>query len=908
MTGAAGQAAAYDGRRSEALLPAERSPEGAVGRLKIFLGAAPGVGKTYEMLQAAQARRREGVAVVAGVVETHGRAETMALVEGLEVLPRRSVPYKGQTIDEMDLDALLARRPALALVDELAHTNAPGSRHPKRFSDVEDLLAAGIDVYTTLNIQHVESLNDVVAQITRIRVRETVPDRILDRADEIELIDLTPDDLIRRLHEGKVYVAKHAERALRHYFSPGNLTALRELALRRTAQRVDAQLLTHMQSYAIAGPWAAGERVIICICEDRRSAELVRHAKRLADYLHAPLTALFVEGRRSLEYSNAERDRLAQTMRLVQTLGGEVATIPGASRRIADDVLTFARSHNATQIVVGKSDRSSLFELLNGSVVHDLVRRGGAIGIHVVAGDTPDNELATSRSQAEVAAARADVVPYLCSALGVAGALCFGEMTQPAIGVESVDLAFLAVIVIIAVRFGLWPSLFGVVLSSLAYNFFFLPPLYTFSIADATNVTALFFFTLVAILVSNLASRARLQTLAAQTRARTTEALYTFSRKLASCATMDDVLWATVYQIASMLKVRVVLLLADGPMLSVHAGYPPEDRLDEADLAAARWAFDNSRAAGRGADTLPGARRFFHPLRTGRGTIGVVGLDKDGSGSLLTPEQARLFDALADQSALAIERVRLVEDLDHVKLAAETDRLRQALLTSISHDLKTPLAAILGAGTSLRDLGDGLSSRDKVEFVDTIIEESERLNRFIANLLDMTKLEAGAVAPRLEPQDLSELIGAALARASGILASHRVHVDIEPGLPLLRLDAVLFEQALFNLLDNAAKYSDPGSVVRIECRRDDPVVQIRVMDEGPGIPADDVERIFDKFYRVRQMDSVRAGTGLGLAIARGFIEAMGGTVSAGNRRDRAGAMFTLTLPTKERDPASRGLS
>ena len=887
------------GRRADALLAVTRSQTPGIGRLKIFLGAAPGVGKTFEMLQAAQARHREGVDVVVGIVETHGRAETMALVEGLEVLPRIRIDYRGRIVEELDLDALLARRPALALIDELAHTNAPGSRHPKRYLDVEELLAAGIDVYTTLNIQHVESLNDVVARITRVRVRETVPDRILDRADEIELIDLTPDDLIRRLHEGKVYVAKHAERALRHYFSPGNLTALRELALRRTAQRVDAQLLTHMRSHAIEGPWAAGERVIVCVCEDARASGLVRHAKRLADYLHAPLTALFVETRRSLEYSDAERDRLAQTMRLVQTLDGEVATIPAASRRVADDVLAFARARNVTQIVVGKSNRSALFELLNGSVVHDLVRHSGNIGIHVVAGDESDSGLATARSHAGGETKRMGATPWFWSCLAVATALGFAEVTRPVIGLESVDLVFLTAVVVIAVRFGLWASLLAVILSSLSYNYFFLPPLYTFTIADPTNVAALFFFALVAVLVSNLAARARAQTLAAQTRARTTEALYTFSRKLASCVTIDDVLWATVYQIASMLKVRVVLLLEQGGPLSVHAGYPPEDMLDDADLAAARWAFDNGKAAGRGADTLPGARRFFQPLRTGRGAIGVVGLDRDESGPLLTPDQARLFDALADQSALAIERVRLVEDVDRAKLAAETDRLRQALLTSISHDLKTPLAAILGAGTSLRDLGEGLTRDDKAEFVGTIIEESERLNRFIANLLDMTRLESGAIAPRMEPQDVGEVVGAALGRASGILAAHHVEVDIEPGLPMPRLDAVLFEQVLFNLLDNAAKYSAAGSIVRIACRRTGANVEITIGDEGIGIPRGDAERIFDKFYRARQSDSVRAGTGLGLAISRGFIEAMGGTIAADNRPDGKGAIFTLTVPAAD---------
>ncbi|MBV9458404.1 MAG: sensor histidine kinase KdpD, partial [Bradyrhizobium sp.] len=868
--------------RADALLSAAQAEGGARGRLKIFLGAAPGVGKTYEMLLTAQARRREGVDVVAGVVVTHGRTETMALLEGLEVIPPRVLNYKKRKLEELDIDAVLARRPQLVLVDELAHTNAPGSRHPKRFLDVEELLAAGLDVYTTLNIQHVESLNDVVAQITRIRVRETVPDRIIDRADDIEIIDLTPEDLIRRLKEGKVYVPANAERALKHYFSPGNLTALRELALRCTAERVDEQLLTHMQSHAIEGPWAAGERVVVCISEDTRSAGLVRYTKRLADRLRATWTALFIETRRSLLLSEKERDRVADTLRLAESLGAEAATIPGVSRRIADDVIAYARENNATHIVIGKSARSRLFEILNGSVVHDLVRRAGNISVHVIAG-----EEASTIPQKTVQPARPaqSVVPvsFFMSACAIAAALGFALIIEPVIGLESIDLVFLTAIVGIAVRYGLWPSLLAVVLASLAYNFFFLPPIYTFTIADPTNVAALFFFAIVAVVVSNLASRVRAQAMVAQARTRTTEALYSFSRKLAACGTIDDVLWATAFQIASMLKLRVVLLLPENGLIAVRAGYPPEDTLDEADLAAARWAFQNNKPAGRAAETLPGAKRLFLPMRTGRGIIGVVGLDNDRPGPLLTPEQRRLFDALSDQGALAIERVHLVEDLDRAKLAAETDRLRQALLTSISHDLKTPLAAVLGAASTLRDLEPALGIKDKAELLATVIDESERLNRFIANLLDMTKLESGAVAPNRAPHDIAEVIGSALARASKILASHRVQVEVPPDLPMLEIDAVLFEQVLFNLLDNAAKYAAAASTILIEAWQDKQNLRLQIIDEGTGIPEADVERIFDKFYRATKADSVRAGTGLGLAISRGFVEAMGRTIPASNR-------------------------
>src|SRR6476619_7479536 len=731
----------------DALLEAARRENDQVGRLKIFVGAAPGVGKTYEMLQSARAKVKAGADVVVGVVETHGRAETEALLQGLEVLPRKRLEYRDQILEELDLDALIARHPQIALVDELAHTNAPGSRHPKRYLYVEELLSRGIDVYTAVNIQHLESLNDVVAQITHVRVRETVPDSIFDRADAIELIDLTPDDLIQRLKEGKVYVPKQAERALEHYFSPGNLTALRELALRRTAERVDEQLLTHMQANAIAGPWAAGERILVCVSEDPRAAGLVRYTKRLADRLHAQWTAVSIETRRSLQLTDEQRDRLADTMRLAEALGGEALTIPGVGRRIADDVIHFAQANNVTQIIIGKSTRSWWFELVRGSVVHDLVRRSGNISVNVIAGD----EQGVAKTAVQTAARQEafNPRPYLMALLFVAAGLAAATLIQPIFGgIENVDLVFLTAVVGVAARFGLWPSLLASVVASLCYNFFFLPPVYTFTITDPTNVAAFFFFMLIAILVSNVAARVRTQAMTATSRVRTTESLYAFSRKLAGTATLDDVLWATAYQIALMLKVRVVLLLPEDGVLTVKSGYPPEDQLDEADLAAANWAWGNDRTAGRGSDTLPGAKRLFLPMRTGRGPIGVIGIDDDKTGPLLTPDQRRLLDALMDQGALAIERVQLVEDMDRVKRTVESDRLRSALLTSISHDLKTPLASVLGAASTMRDLSDGLTDMQNRDVLPTVIEESERLTRFIADVRDLGLLESGAIVPR----------------------------------------------------------------------------------------------------------------------------------------------------------------
>ena len=578
----------------EALLEAARREEGRRGRLKIFLGAAPGVGKTFEMLETARAKRRDGIDVVVGIVETHGRKETEALLEGLEILPRRKVDYKGRVLEEMDLDALLARRPQIALVDELAHTNAPGSRHPKRYLDVEDLLNAGIDVYTTLNIQHVESLNDVVAQITQVRVRETVPNSIIDNANDIEVIDLTPDDLIQRLKEGKVYVPEQAERAIDRYFSPGNLTALRELALRRTAQCVDEQLLTHMQAHAIAGPWPAGERVLVCTSEDPNAAGLVRYAKRLADRLHAPWTALYIETQRSAQLSDEQRDRIADTLRLAERLGAETVTIPGGTRRIADDVFRFAQANNVTQIIIGKSTRSRWFEILHGSVVHDLVRSAGNISVHVIAGDEIGREPVSKKTVETQREPALDVVPYAVALLSIAVALGVGHLVQPFFGLENVDLVFLTAVVAVAVRFGLWPSLVAVVAASLAYNFFFLPPLYTFTIADPTNVAALVFFTIVAVLVSNLAARVRRRSSSPRLE------LGPLKRSTPSAASSPEQDRSTMYcgqRVPDRLDAQRARRDASARRrsLEVRAGYPPEDMLDEADIAAAKWTWEHNR-------------------------------------------------------------------------------------------------------------------------------------------------------------------------------------------------------------------------------------------------------------------------------------------------------------------------
>lgn len=872
------------------------------GKHKIFLGAAPGVGKTYEMLSTARRRKLEGVDVVAGIVETHGRAETEAQLAGLEILPRRRIDYKGRVLEEMDLDAVLARRPALVLVDELAHTNAPGSRHPKRYLDVEELLAAGIDVYSTLNVQHIESLNDVIARITRIRVRETVPDRIVDTADEVELIDLTPADLIARLGEGKVYVREQAQRAVRRYFSPGNLTALRELALRRTAERVDDQMLNYMREHAITGPWAAGERVIVCLDPSPGAANAVRAAKRTADSLDAELIALYVETERHAGLSDAEHACLAETMRLATQLGAEVVTVPG--RSVVEEVLAFARARNVTRVVVGKSRRSRWFELTHGSVVDELVRNGSGLAVEVApAADGPEPPGPTDW----LLGAPRRIGPYLEGVLTTALATGLGKLVDSLIVLPNISLVYVVPVLIAAARHGLVPSIWVAGLSVLCFNFFFLPPLYEFTISDPANVVALFFFMFVAIAASALAVRTRTQTEQVRREARTTADLYAFSRKIAGVIDLYDLLWTVVTHLARLLNAEVVILMpekmADGTgKLEASAAFPPGTELSEADLAAARWSWDADQPTGRGTDTLPGGRWLFVPIRTSRSEIGVIGVLslKEGDGGLSAAER-RLLDAVGNQAAVAIERVTLAADIDQAQLGADRERMRSAMLTSVSHDLRTPLASIIGALSSLRSYGDRYDEATRAELLGTALSEAERLDRFVGNLLAMTRLDAGAITPKREAVEVGDLVSTTLRRVLPLLEGHQVGSSVPPGLPSLSLDFVLAEQALFNLLDNAAKYSPAGGRIEIEARQVGEGgaggrVEIVVRDEGPGIAAADLDRIFDKFYRAHEGDRRLAGTGLGLAIARGFVEVQGGTIAARNRGDRSGAEFVVSYP------------
>ncbi len=867
------------------------------GKFKIFFGAAPGVGKTYEMLVAARRRKAEGADVVVGIVETHGRVETEAQLAGLEVVPRRRVDYKGRALEEMDIDAILARRPALVLVDELAHSNAPGSRHPKRHLDVQELLAAGIDVYSTMNVQHVESLNDVVARITRIRVRETVPDSVVDAADEVELVDLTPADLIARLGEGKVYVREHAQRALKHYFSPGNLTALRELALRRTAERVDDQMLSYMREHAITGPWGAGERVLVCVDPGPDAANTVRAAKRTADGLHAELIALYVETGRHGLLSETEQAQLAETLRLAEQLGAEVVRVPG--RSVVEEILAIARARNATRVVVGKSRRSRWFELRHGSVVDQLVRSGSGLAVEVA----PSSDKAEPHGPIDwrLGAPRT-VGPYVEGVLTTAGATAAGVLINDYVGLPNISLIFVVPVMVAAARHGLVPSLWVSGLSVLCFNFFFLPPLYQFTIADPANLLALFFLMFVAVAASALGTRARAQTEAARREARTTAELYAFSRKIAGVIDLDDLLWIVVTHLARLMSAEIAILMparspSEAGKLVLCAAFPPDSDFSEADLAAARWSWDAERPTGRGTDTLPGGRWLFMPIRTSRSSIGVIGVLSAGEAGEISSSARRLLEAVGNQTAVAIERVALAADIDQARLGAERERLRSAMLTSVSHDLRTPLASIIGALSSLRSYGDRYDAPTREELLGTALSEAERLDRFVGNLLDMTRLDAGVIVPRRETVEVGDLISTTLRRAAPVLKDRIVASVVAPDLPALSLDFVLAEQVLFNILDNAAKYSALGGRIEVEGRSAGGRVEIVVRDDGPGIDPAALDRLFDKFYRADAGDRRRAGTGLGLAIARGFVEVQGGTIAARNRRDRSGAEFVVSYPT-----------
>lgn len=883
----------------DALLARVREPQAleSRGKLKIFFGAAAGVGKTYAMLEAAREKRADGVAVVVGYVEPHGRAETEALLDGLEVLPPRLVEYRGDTLRELDLDAALARRPQLVLVDELAHTNAPGSRHAKRSQDVLELLDAGIDVFTTVNVQHVESLNDVVAKITGVVVRETIPDSVVDRADEVELIDLPPDDLLERFREGKVYVPDQAEEALRNFFRKGNLIALRELALRRTAERVDAQMQSYMRDHAIGAIWPTAERLLVAVSASPLSVRLVRAAKRMADRLRAEWWVAYVETPAQLRLPPEAKDRVAETLRLAESLGAKTVTLTGA--RMSEEILAFARQHNVTRIVVGKPQRSLWKRIVLGSIVDALVQGSGDIDIAVISGDKDEPAAAPVRPRMARPTSWSGYAQALATVVVATG---LAWLMFPLFEVSNLVMIYLLGIVLVARRHGRGPSLLASILSVAAFDFFFVPPHLTFAVSDMRYVVTFLVMLIVGLVISGMTIRIRAQAEAVREREQRTAALYAMSRELASGTGVDELARITVRHVAEVFRARTVVLLPDDGRL-VPRGEPNTDApLDSNEVDVARWVLEHRQPAGLGTTTLPGATRLYVPLLASRGCAGVLGVRPADAHAFDTPEQLHQLETFANQTALAIERARLAEEAQQTQVRIETERLRNSLLSSVSHDLRTPLATITGAASTLLDQGGRLDPAAQRDLLESVREEADRLNRLVQNLLEMTRLESGALELRKEWHSIEEVIGAALRRLDKRLAGRRITTRVFPELPLVAMDDVLIEQVLVNLIDNVLKYTPPGSPVEIIATATDQAVTVEVADRGPGIPPGQEEKVFEKFYRGQPGGG--RGAGLGLAICRGVVRAHDGRIWAQNLPG-GGVAFLFTLPLTGSPPVVR---
>jgi len=867
------------------------------GRLWVFLGAAPGVGKTYAMLQRARGLKKAGVDIVVGLVETHGRAETAALLEGLEVLRRRNIAYRGHAIEEFDLDAALARKPQLMIVDELAHSNAPESRHPKRWQDVEELLDAGIDVWTALNVQHIESLADVVARIAGVAVRETVPDTVLRDAADIVLVDLTSDELIQRLKEGKVYLPETARRARENFFTPGNLTALRELALRRAAARVDDQMVDYLKQNAIQGPWETAERLLVCIGPDALSETVVRAAARLATGLNASWVATTVQSPGREDTDPARIKRIDDALRLAERLGGETERLVGAD--LPAEIFAYAQRENITQIVVGRSQAGWLARLRGRSLSSALVRRAQNINVHIITG-----ERTLPAAPWRPALGRLSDLPIVIAApaVSVAVAVAIGHALELWLRLPNLSMIFLAAVLLCAIRLGIRSAIVAAILSFLAYDFFFVAPRYELTIAEPQEFFALVIFLIVAVLTGAIAGRARDQARSAQAHAKTTQSLYELSRKLSGAASLDDILLAATVYAHKTLNARCVALLLpeEEGELDLLSSWPPIDALDPGETSAAKWAFDKAEAAGWRTGTLPNVRFQFRPLATTRGAVGVCGVEPSDPAAAFSPEQERVLTLILEQTAIAVDRSLLVRESVKTAALEENERLRDTLLASLSHDLRTPLASITGAVTTLRQFGEKIASEQRADLLASIEEEAARMSRFVANLLDMSRIESGAINPKRDYIAIADVVRAAVERSRKAFPDRPTTVNLARDLPFIRGDSHLLGQVLFNLLDNANKYGGESGAI-IHARRENDEIVVSVTDEGPGIKPADLERVFDKFYRGGRADGRKAGTGLGLSICRGLVEAMGGKVHAESpAARRRGTRIVMRFPAVER--------
>jgi two-component system sensor histidine kinase KdpD len=862
------------------------------GKLKIFLGYAAGVGKTYAMLEAAHQRRIQGIDVVVGYVETHKRAETEELVEGLEVLPRQQVEYRSVTLPEMDVDAVIQRRPAIVLVDEFAHTNAPGSRHPKRYLDVEEILDAGIDVYTTLNIQHLESLNDVVAQVTGVIVRETVPDRVIDEASEIEVIDLPPDELLTRLAEGKVYVPEQASRAIDKFFRKGNLTALREMSLRRAAERVDDQMRSYMQTRAIQGPWAATERLLVCISPSPLAEKLVRNTRRLADELNAEWFALYVETPQLAAMPNEKRDRVAKVLQLAEELGARSYTLSasGSIDATSQTIIDFAHKNNITKIVAGKPLRPRWQEIVRGSLVDMLLRKSGDIDVYVItSSDTPS--IPAEESPLKL---HSSFYKYFQSFLLVSIATGFGFLIGGRITSTNLVMLYLLAVVIAAVYLGRGPAILASLLGVLAFDFLFVTPYFTFAVSDTQYIITFIGLFLVGMVISYLAARASEQAEATRQREAETAELYDLSRDLASAGELDSILIILRKHVEQTFSRTIAVLLAENDHLVTRITSSNLE-LGNEEVAVADWVYRHAEPAGRHTNTLPAAQLRYLPLKTARGVLGVLGVGKPNTSDRdLTSAQRRLMEAFANQGAQAIERAQLEEQTRQMDLLQSAEKLQNALLNSISHDLRTPLVAITGALTALDENYVGLDESARNMLIENARGEADRLNRLVGNLLNMTRIESGAIKLNLEPGDVQDLFGTAIEQLGWRINKHKIKMDIPSAFPLVPMDFVLMVQVMVNLLENALKYSAENSLIEISAAVVDAHARLQIADRGAGIPAEDLTRIFDKFYRVQRPESV-SGTGLGLSISKGIVEAHGGQIRAYNR-ENGGTVIEIELP------------
>ncbi|HEX6834628.1 MAG TPA: sensor histidine kinase KdpD [Rudaea sp.] len=885
----------------DALLARVRDEEARTqrGRLKIFFGAAPGVGKTFAMLEAARAQQNAGVDIVVGYIELHGRAETEALLQGLEILPPQKLEHRGMLLAEFDLDAALARHPSLIVVDELAHTNHPGARHVKRWMDIEELLVAGIDVYTTVNVQHVESLNDVVAQITGVQVQETVPDKVFDSADEVELVDLPPEELLRRLREGKVYVEDKIRHALDSFFRKGNLIALRQLALRATADRVDTSMREYRSQHAIAGTWPAGERVLVCVGPDPLSARLVRAARRLAHALHSEWIAVYVETPRLTRLPKAARDRVLQTLRLAEELGAETANVSGES--VAAELMAYARQRNVSKILVGKPSRGRWRDRLRPSLVDEVVRQSGDIDVYVITGERGAEAPAPPRLPARTS----DRVAY-AKALGVvAGVTLLCALLYRHVELTNLVMLYLLGTVGVALWFGRGPSALAAVLSVALFDFLFVPPRFSFAVSDAQYLITFAVMLATALLVSTLTARGKRQATVARRRERRASELYALSSELAQSRGLDALAAILVRHVTASIEGEAAVLPpdADGRLLdpthfcargsagAAQARYPVPGN----DLGIAQWAYDHRQKAGRNTETLASADAIYLPLNALQRCIGVLGLRPKDPRQLEIPEQMHLLEAFVNQAAVAMERVELAQAARSADAQIESEKLRSLLLASISHDFRTPLASIVGATTTLLDdASAALDAERRRSLLRGALGEAQRLHRLVDNLLDLTRLTSGPVQLKREWIGVDEIVGSVLNRLHDALAGREVRVDLPSDRPLVYCDEVMIDQVLFNLIENAHKHTPPGTPIRIRAKAWPASIEFSVADAGPGLTPGDEQRVFEKFHRGRT-ETAQGGFGLGLAICKAIVEAHGGEISARNLAE-GGAEFRFSVP------------